>query len=316
MPGVLHITNGDSVSLQSTGLGGEVLTWQDVLHEGPVPAGLTLEGMRPIRAEFLAKLTGRPRNDVLAGLERRDQALSRFSYHDEVILWFEHDLYDQLQLIQILDWFSRRPLNKTLLSLISSDRYLGPLRPEELLPLYLTRRPTTTAQLHLAHHAWRAFCAPQPVPLASILREDTSALPYLQNALARHLEQFPSVQNGLSRTERQILEISEAGASRVGEIFMADQGREDAIFMGDIAFLFHIRGLANCRVPLLRILKEEDPFGNTKVAITAAGRSVLRGEQDHVRFNGIDRWLGGVHLEGHQVWRWDAATRSAVAPGC
>ena len=36
---LLHVTNGESAgnTLRQTALGGAVLSWQDVLHEGPVP---------------------------------------------------------------------------------------------------------------------------------------------------------------------------------------------------------------------------------------------------------------------------------------
>jgi hypothetical protein len=46
------------------------------------------------------------------------------------------------------------------------------------------------------------------------------------------------------------------------------------------------------------------------VALTDAGRAVLEGREDRVRLNGIDRWLGGVHLQGNESeWRWDVAHR-------
>ncbi len=38
----------------------------------------------------------------------------------------------------------------------------------------------------------------------------------------------------------------------------------------------------------------------------------MRGEADHVRVNGIDRWLGGVHLCDNEVWRWDEVGRNVV----
>jgi len=42
---MLHITNGDATLrlMGPAGLPGEFLPWRDVLHEGPVPAGLDLE---------------------------------------------------------------------------------------------------------------------------------------------------------------------------------------------------------------------------------------------------------------------------------
>ncbi|HXJ93370.1 MAG TPA: hypothetical protein VMT20_10880 [Terriglobia bacterium] len=305
MPATLHITNGDSVQLRDTGLPGEVLTWKDVLHEGPVPCGLSLDQLRPIRAHFLAEGSGQLESTILGELEKRDRTLAGFAEFEEVVLWFEHDLYDQLQLIQILDWFSRKDLGKTKLSLICTDRYLGMLTPDELLELYPKRVPVSPGKLELAARAWEAFSAADPNSIVELFQEDTSDLPYLQGALLRHLEQFPSTRNGLSRTERQILEIADAGLSRVGSVFCADRDREERIFMGDLVFNTYMHRLANARVPLVEIDRDEKLFWNAEVAITAEGRALLRAEFDNVRVNGIDRWLGGVHLHGSRVWRWD-----------
>jgi hypothetical protein len=131
---VLHITNGDSAGglIQESDIGGDVLPWRDVLHEGPVPADLDLDDLSAIRAEYLA---GRELGD-LENLKRdfaeRDNMLRRFADYDEVVLWFEWDLYDQLQLIQLLDFFagfSPDDLGETGtdLSLIAPRGYLGSL---------------------------------------------------------------------------------------------------------------------------------------------------------------------------------------------
>jgi hypothetical protein len=43
-----------------------------------------------------------------------------------------------------------------------------------------------------------------------------------------------------------------------------------------------------------------------KLRLTALGDRILEGNEDHVGLNGIDRWIGGVHLIGKTVrWRWD-----------
>ena len=42
---------------------------------------------------------------------------------------------------------------------------------------------------------------------------------------------------------------------------------------------------------------------------------VLAGDADHVRLNGIDRWIGGVHLRGrYPRWRWDDGTETIAVP--
>ena len=51
--------------------------------------------------------------------------------------------------------------------------------------------------------------------------------------------------------------------------------------------------------------------GHTSLKLTDAGRRVLDGLDDHVALNGVDRWIGGVHVSGNAVgWRWDEGTES------
>src|SRR5215470_7632498 len=95
---LLHVTNGESAgnTLRRTALGGAVLGWDDVLYEGPVPSTST-ERLRELRARFLSDCGWGTRPAILASLERRDRTLVRaLDGRQRVVLWFEHDLYDQL----------------------------------------------------------------------------------------------------------------------------------------------------------------------------------------------------------------------------
>jgi len=107
---VLHITNGDSAAavMKAVGVSGDILLWQDVLHEGPVPANLSLEDLSDVRARFIIDQGWAPSDIVFQIFQERDKQLKRFQEYDKVILWFEHELYDQLQLRQILDWFAKQ----------------------------------------------------------------------------------------------------------------------------------------------------------------------------------------------------------------
>src|SRR6185369_6885619 len=105
---MLHITNGESVihSFRASSITGSYLSWMDVLHDGPVPYTSTLEALSDLRAQALQKFRWGSYDEIRSAFAARDRALLDFQRHDEVVLWFEHDLFDQLQLIQILDWFS------------------------------------------------------------------------------------------------------------------------------------------------------------------------------------------------------------------
>jgi hypothetical protein len=334
----LHLTNGSAIipKMHEAGIEGTILAWNDLLHEGPVPFGLGTAALRDLRADFLASCGWGSRDDIERELHDRDKVLDNAVGHpepkapplpvrtDEIVLWFEHDLYDQLQLIQILD---RLPVDGGVrLTAVVPATYLGHVPASDYPSLLTNRRVLTSAEQLAARDAWQAFRSADPCDIVAALPRVT-VLPHLAPALRRHLEQFPSVANGLSRTEQQTLEVVAAGTTRLRDVFERTNGREEAFFMGDAGFLFHISSLIQNTRPLLRIRTPStfepgtlqprtleprtlEPWNpetlELSLELTSDGERVLRGELDRVSHCGIDRWLGGVHVEGHgPVWRWD-----------
>ncbi|HVR97441.1 MAG TPA: hypothetical protein VMW27_12555 [Thermoanaerobaculia bacterium] len=315
-PRLLHITNGDCAAdlLRLGGVLGHVTLSADVLHEGPVPIGLPPERWRKVRARYLAESGYEGYDECLARLTEWDRAIDGFRSYDEVVLWFEHDLFDQLHLIRLLDGFSRREMGWTRLNLVCTGEYLGQLDPSDMTSLLEARRPVSAGQMRLARHAWRVFTSPEPIGLELLLRRDTSDLPYLAGALYRHLEEFPSVHNGLSRTEQQALTAAAMNPVSFEELFRTTQQMEERIFLGDLSLLHRLRELASRPRPLLRIDSSAgDSIRTLQISLTPTGVAVLEGREDWGHIHGIDRWLGGVHLQGTEAsWRWDARQQRLV----
>ena len=320
----LHITNGDATVtvMEKAGLGGEVLPWRDVLHEGSVPAGLSLAQMSEVRAQFIADCGWQTHEKASADFRARDTKLASFREYQEVILWFEHDLYDQLQLLQILDWFAGQDLNDTSLSMVCAGDYLGTMQPESLAALYPLRRTLLPEQLELGVKAWSAFCSPDPTCWENLLAMDSAALPFLGASVLRHLEQYPSLKNGVNRTEEAILKAVQDGNSKPGKIFAAAQACEESRFMGDSLFWLYLARMTQNKRPLLRpshggfvlpsVCASWAEFNEQQIVITQAGERVLANELDWIEINGIDKWLGGVHLTTANLWRWDRKAQSLV----
>ena len=100
------------------------------------------------------------------------------------------------------------------------------------------------------------------------------------------------------------MELTESGLHEFRELFHAAQKLEESIWMGDCTFFQYLRGLTTAKQPLAR--SRDSGFESTPF-----GQLTLAGKADHVRVNGIDRWLGGVHLcEGAPVWRWDHTAKT------
>ena len=313
MSSVLNLTNGDSsVSImQRAKIGGEFLPWRDVLHEGPVPGDLSLKALSELRAKFISGRGWGEQSAVLQGFVERDAKLASFHKFDEVVLWFEHDLYDQLQILQILDWFATQDLKNTTLSIICTNQYLGLLSAEQMLGLQTYKVPITPPMLSLASRAWNAFCNSSPADLCELLNADLSALPYLHNALLRLLEEYPAVDSGLSRTALQALRIIATEPLRAHEIFTQNQSMEEGIFMGDSSFRIVLQELISSDPALLE-MSGNTPLDFPKsseqlLCITDTGIEALNGYKDFLSLSNIDRWIGGVHLRADNDWRWNAA---------
>ena len=319
----LNITNGDSAAgtLGEAGIEGKIISWRDVLHEGPVDASLSLEELSKQRARFISERRWDDFAHVSGNFAERDRAIQHLDYFDEIVLWFEDDLYDQLQLIQLLDFFGRSPArkNKTL-SLIQVDGYIPPLSAAKLKELDAKRSRVTAEQFDLARRAWQAFGSGDPSSVEALLEEKTSALPYLAPALRRHLEEFPAVGTGLSRSEREALTAIDMGHTTPVAAFLEVAKLQESIFLGDIVFYSYLERLSGNKNPLVTWAdgtsvvspssQGSREFVNGVLTLTPLGREVLAGKRDWQTINTEARWLGGVEIQpGGQCWRWDPEER-------
>jgi Domain of unknown function (DUF1835) len=321
---MLHITNGDVVAgaLREAGLPGSVAISADVLYEGPCPTEASPAEWRETRARFLADAGYAHYQQALEQLVECDAALHAARGEDEVVLWFEHDLFDQLQVVRLTAWFAGQgaPGRLSLICIgefpgISRFLGLGQLSPQQLAGLFPGRTAVIDVQSALAVDVWRRLGGSTPTDLVALLRRDTTSLPYLDGAIRRLLQQLPSTHNGLSRTEHQALAAIAEGASSLGEAFRASQAQEERVFMGDLSFHAAVRALGEAAQPLVRLQPggNDTPPADQQVALTPLGRQVLGGRADHARVNGLDRWVGGVHLRGRgPLWRWHEGTDDVI----
>src|SRR5262245_58144668 len=111
----LHVANGTCTTriIEAAGIPGACSLWADPLYEGPVPAGLSDNELLELRMRFLGEpgdLTWAawagtdPSQDPINDLREWRATIAHHESYDELILWFEHDLFDQLNLIQLLSW--------------------------------------------------------------------------------------------------------------------------------------------------------------------------------------------------------------------
>jgi hypothetical protein len=317
MASKLHVTNGDAIvpEIEAVAPDDPVLPWRDILHEGPVPGGVDDSMLRAERAAFLARHGWGDGVVLLELFERRDQKLVQGAHRGEVWLWFEDDLYDQLQLIQVLDILARNVPRDATQQLLEVSR--GADRE------VLGERVVDDGARQAARQAWAAFRSSDPRKLISI---DPPQLPDVGPAMRRLAQELPWTRDGLSRTERIALSAVADGADNPLDMFGTLQAAEERPFMGDYWAWNTLHRLGTGEHPLVVAPVPPSPeitseFASQTYEVTDEGRDVLAARADHAELNGVDRWIGGVHLTGHRpTWRWDpvmdevAAAAAAATP--
>jgi hypothetical protein len=331
-PPLLHVTNGDSAgnTLRQTSLGGAVLPWRDALHEGPVPAG-PRQVLLATRAAFLSGCGWGSAQAIGSALKRRDRILAgALRDGQQVVLWFEHDLYDQLQLLDVLTLASAAAGALELIVVGSfpgqpSFRGLGELTADQLETLWPSRTAATEGVFGAAALAWEALRQPEPSALAALAMAGVPELPFLGAALRRLLEELPGPHDGLSGTERRTLQAIAAGAATPGTAFRAAQDLEAAPFLGDTWFYRTLAALGRGpgrlvqtrggdQLPPAPPLGDAHAFTALTLRLTHAGERVLQRKADRVTLLGVDRWAGGTHITPGTLWRWDPDARRLAAP--
>lgn len=326
----LHIRCGSDIrdGLRQAGFAGDFLEVSDPLCHGPVPADGDLIA---IRAAFIVAQYGAVLpldvDGVTDRLTAAERALRAAAGQDRrLVLWMEHDAYDQLILARCLAVFAEHGAPASL-ELIQRDRFpgrarfigLGQLDPEALRMLWTERVPLDARHLALGHRVWAALRDPSPEPLARLARDGTVPLPVMAPALRRHLAELPGVEDGLSLTERLTLDlVAEAGDTplTIGRLFGRMMRERDPLpALGDVMYLAIIADLARAAQPTITLAPATDPF-TAAVTLTDAGRAVLDQGLDAVALAPPVRWVGGCRIDpAAPHWRWDRqADRPVLHP--
>jgi hypothetical protein len=137
-----------------------------------------------------------------------------------------------------------------------------------------------------ASRAWAAFRSPDPREIGSVRAQ---ALPFLEAALRRHLQEFPWTIDGLSRLERHVLEALQSGPMSFEELFRAIE--EDPVFLGDAVLQWH-----------LDRMQKERLIERRSMGWALSGKS---------RSQRVPRWLGGYLVKDLKL-RWDPSSTGLV----
>jgi len=293
MKGLLHITNGDSFTekLKELHLDGDVITWREMLCEGKTISTVGSESFWRTRFEFLNKNYKVSKSWFVEKTLKEYRSLCNHKQQDHIVLWFEYDLFCQINLLAVLSWLKTHRRHAEISLVCSgkeddSDKMFGlsELSKEQLLALYDKRILLTQDDIEYADYVWQLYCSDNPIRLENLTDFSSYQFDYLSNAIKAHLKRFPKIVNGLNQIESDILQTALDEKPKSKKALVAEVlGKPNHYGYGDTQYQ--------------RIIQSLKPLFSSfnPVRLSKTGKEVLQGQTNYyANLRNTETYLGGA----------------------
>ena len=215
---ILHITNGDSTTkyLKKLNFQGDFITWREMLCEGKTSTDVGSEHFWKSRFDFLKQSYKVTKKQFIDLTLKEYRNLCNHKSQEEIVLWFEYDLFCQINMIAVICWLKRYRKGRKISLVCSgevkgSNKLLGlaELTEKQLKTQYQNKTELTIDDIEYADYVWQLYCSDNPIKLQNVYQyQQNTTFKYLIDSLLVHLQRFPSIGNGLNNVENSILDIT------------------------------------------------------------------------------------------------------------
>lgn len=215
---ILHITNGDSTTnyLKKLNFQGDFITWREMLCEGKTSTDVGSEHFWKSRFDFLKQSYKVTKKQFIDLTLKEYRNLCNHKSQEEIVLWFEYDLFCQINMIAVISWLKRYRKGRKISLVCSgevkgSNKLLGlaELTEKQLKTQYQNKTELTIDDIEYADYVWQLYCSDNPIKLQNVYQyQQNTTFKYLIDSLLVHLQRFPSIGNGLNNVENSILDIT------------------------------------------------------------------------------------------------------------
>lgn len=326
MSAMLHVVHGvDAGSNLADALGAapsEIAASLDSMDCGPLPAVLEIDDWCTIRADFWARVYERsvrrgPRAKVARRFKREMlEWMGRLADAAQITLWVGTDIGEQLLLAWMPSLLPSIGKDPSMLCVVEFDQLEQARRTVRLSGLTIDRirahppaRPLQEPERAVLNDAWNALTSSDPDDFRQFFRRSTATTRALDRTMRTLLSHYPDVVSGLNWYDTQLLAATQACQGDLAQVVAhtLDTVRNTASHTaGDVWLCWRLLRLGEPTIPLPAVTIEHDAssFWRSAVRLTAAGERILEGGTNFVVLNGLDDWVGGVHLDSRagNVW--------------
>ena len=257
MSKTLHILNGDSTSsiLDKSGIEGDVVVWREMLCEGPLHKEVGSDEFWMDRYAYFENELGVDRIEYFDKSISEIIKLEDVSNYTDVVLWFEFDLFCQVNLLALCTYLLDNYVKKANYHLVCTGKVegkdqlhsLSDFLPSEFQSLFHNKISLSKSNLEFAKECWTDYVENDIDKLKSYDFNQNSKFQYLQLAINQHLVIFPS-ENGLNQIENKIVEIINSSSLTENQIvreLLIWQQLETVYGFGDLQYFQYLKRLNN-----------------------------------------------------------------------
>ena len=235
---IYHILNGDSLAhnFPDAQIEGEVIVVREALIVGDL-SGHNLNDFWRSRAKFLELTEAQYHKGVVKEFEKIINAPDDAEFN----LWFEYDLFCQVNMWFVISIINILSTKKQVYAVYTSylDRAdkqfwngFGAATSSELKICFADRISLNDADLQFGQDLWAAYKINDLEKLIRLARNQSPALPYLQEVVKAQVERFPG-DDTKGRPERVLEDITKNISTDFQEVFREFWRRESIYGFGD-----------------------------------------------------------------------------------
>jgi hypothetical protein len=249
----LHITNGDSTTqlIQKLKIDGSIITWREMLCEGKTTSDVGSESFWKSRFDFFSKNYNITKKTFIDYTLKEFRNLCNHKSHEEIVLWFEYDLFCQINMIAVISWLKKHKPKATISLVCPEDKTnsnllltINDLTSTQLKSAYINRPELSRDDIEYADYIWQLYCAESPLQLENIISAPSITFKHIPEAIKTHLKRFPTIKNGLNDIENTILDTIVNKQFNSKKKLITELLKNQGLYgFGDIQFDYKINNL-------------------------------------------------------------------------
>jgi hypothetical protein len=236
---IYNILNGDSLafSFPDAKIEGEIIVTREGLIDGDL-SGNNLNDFWQARAKYI----GIPYPEYYNNTVREFEKLMNAPDNSEFNLWFEYDLFCQVNMWFVISIINSLPIKKKVFAIYTSylnktDKQFwngfGPAKTNELISCFENRTPLNDIDQQFGGNLWNAYKNGDLEELKQLSKKQSAAFPYIDEVIQAHIDRFPK-DGEKGRPEKVLEDITKNISTEFNIVFKEFWDRESIYGFGDI----------------------------------------------------------------------------------